>query len=65
MKSIDESSGVIRRNHKNNIKFGECSKCKILNRLFHLAESNRDYWLITELFVSLHGNKDYCKYAYE
>jgi len=40
-----------------------CKKCKKLDELFESIENstNRDYWLMTELFMSLHGGKDYCK----
>lgn len=42
----------------------KCNKCLYLNELFgNLVKtgksSNRDYWLMTELFVMLHG-VDYC-----
>ncbi len=39
-----------------------CKKCKYLSELYESIEnpSNRDYWLMTELFVMLHG-KDYCE----
>lgn len=39
------------------------SNCKKCNQLFELYErtpkTNRDYWLMTELFVFLHGS-DIC-----
>ena len=38
-----------------------CEKCKILFELYERTpKSNRDYWLMTELFVLLH-NSDECK----
>jgi len=39
-----------------------CLKCKILFELYeHTPETKRDYWLMTELFVMLHGT-DECNY---
>lgn len=37
-----------------------CKTCKILYNLFQLGLSNRGYWLLTELFIELHGGRDYC-----
>ena len=38
-----------------------CLKCKYLSELYgKTPKSNRDYWLMTELFVFLHGS-DECK----
>ena len=39
-----------------------CKKCKLLKRIFNdkTIKSNRDYWLMTEVFVFLHGGKSYC-----
>ena len=39
-----------------------CKSCKYLMELFKRIEksTNRDYWLMTELFVLLHDGKDYC-----
>jgi len=38
-----------------------CIKCKRLKELFERTpKSDRDYWLMTELFVLLHGT-DECK----
>jgi len=41
----------------------ECEKCTKLDELFKLIPNptNRDYWLMTELFMSLHDGKDYCR----
>ena len=40
-----------------NIK--RCKKCKHLFELYERTpKSNRDYWLITELFVLLHGSDE-------
>lgn len=37
-----------------------CKKCNLLTELYESTEkTNRDYWLMTELFIELHG-KDYC-----
>lgn len=38
-----------------------CKKCKLLNNIFKEINSNYEYWLFTELFVFLHGGKDYCR----
>jgi len=39
----------------------KCYACKLLQELFHNTKgTNRDYWVMTELFVMLHKNKDYC-----
>ena len=39
-------------------------KCDLLMELFKSAEqTNRNYWIMTELFVKLHGGKDYCQTA--
>jgi len=42
-----------------------CEKCDKLMDIYKSIEnpSNRDYWLMTELFVMLHDGKDYCKEA--
>lgn len=41
----------------------ECQKCKMLMELYESSEkSNRDYWIMTELFVMLHGS-DECRLA--
>ncbi len=38
-----------------------CEKCKQLKELYDSTpKSNRDYWLMTEIFVLLH-NGDVCK----
>ena len=38
-----------------------CDKCDKLMELFKSAEqTNRNYWLMTELFVMLHNGKDVC-----
>lgn len=37
-----------------------CEKCKILMELFERTpKTNRDFWLMTELFVMIHGS-DVC-----
>lgn len=39
-----------------------CKKCEYLMELFqHTPQTNRDYWVMTELFVFLHDGKDICK----
>ena len=38
-----------------------CKKCEQLKELFNRTpKSNKDYWLMTEIFVFLH-NGDVCK----
>ena len=39
-----------------------CKACKYLMELFKRIEktTNRDYWVMTELFMLLHDGKDYC-----
>jgi len=38
-----------------------CRKCELLDELFQRTPTtNRDYWVMTELFVYLHDGKDYC-----
>ncbi len=39
-----------------------CKACNYLMELFKNFKeaTNRDYWLMTELFVLLHNGKDYC-----
>lgn len=40
-----------------------CLKCKYLEELFERTlKSDRDYWLMTELFVLLHES-DFCEIA--
>ncbi len=38
---------------------GSCPHCAFLDTLGD-PQSNREYWLITEIFVHLHKGKDYC-----
>jgi len=39
----------------------KCEKCKMLMKLFERTPmTNKDYWLMTELFVMLHGS-DVCR----
>jgi len=43
----------------------ECNKCKLLMELFEQApQNNRNYWIMTELFMILHGS-DECNYGEE
>ena len=38
-----------------------CYKCDLLMKLFERTPlTNRDYWVMTELFVLLHDGKDHC-----
>ena len=46
----------------NIIKPKECRACYLMTELFkHAEQTNRNYYLLTELFVLLHDGKDYCK----
>lgn len=39
----------------------KCEKCEILFELYDQVEkTNRNYWLMTELFVMIHDGKDEC-----
>ena len=39
----------------------KCRKCDLLYELWdHTPKSDRDYWIMTELFVMLHDGKDVC-----
>jgi len=38
-----------------------CEKCELLMEFFERTPlTNRDYWVMTELFVFLHDGKDQC-----
>ena len=38
-----------------------CRSCDLLSQLAESAEKTEwNYWLMTEIFVRLHGGKDYC-----
>ena len=40
---------------------GTCKSCELLSELYEAADkSPRLYWVMTELFVLLHGGKDVC-----
>ena len=40
---------------------GVCVACELLFELFFSAEqTNRNYWIFTQLFVMLHDGKDAC-----
>ena len=47
----------------------KCPHCEFLSKVFSLdyngPENNREYWIFTEMFVYLHGGKDYCDYTTE
>ena len=49
------------------IKESKCPHCKFLSELFSNdeIESNREYWIMTEVFVYLHDGKDYCNYMHK
>ena len=40
----------------------ECKHCSFISKTFPSADqmTKREYWLMTEVFVYLHGGKDYC-----
>jgi DnaJ-class molecular chaperone len=39
----------------------KCKRCLLLEELYNNTEkTDRDYFVMTELFVTLHGDKDYC-----
>jgi hypothetical protein len=43
-----------------------CQACKLLEELFEgTVKSNREYWVMTELFVLLHNGYDVCPHAKE
>ncbi len=39
-----------------------CKHCEWIEEIFgdSKTETNRDYWIMTEIFVYLHNGKDYC-----
>lgn len=43
-----------------------CPHCEFLFKTFNPVErtdvTEREYWLMTEMFVYLHNGKDYCDY---
>jgi len=43
-------------------RMDKCEKCELLIELYgRTPESDRDYWIMTELFVMLHGS-DICNW---
>ena len=48
-----------------NIIKHECPHCKfVIDMLTKIKNpTNREYWLMTEVFVYLHGGKDYCNWG--
>lgn len=55
--------------NKIKISSNECPHCKFISTLFNDFNdfnendySNREYWIITEIFVYLHDGKDYCNW---
>jgi hypothetical protein len=43
----------------------KCSHCKFIDDIFGkvlkgVDATNREYWLMTEVFVYLHNGKDFC-----
>jgi len=44
----------------------KCPHCRFIDETFfgdHPIDSNRNYWQMTEVFVYLHGGKDYCDWG--
>ena len=43
----------------------ECPHCKFMEELFKEDDikTNREYWIMTEVFVYLHDGKDYCNWG--
>ncbi len=37
-----------------------CKHCDFIHKLGE-PQTNREYWIITEIFVHLHSGKDYCE----
>lgn len=57
---IEDNDGTVRWEEKGHGSM-TCRECEMLLELFELSgRSPREYWLMTELFVLLHGGKDYC-----
>jgi hypothetical protein len=48
-----------------NNKLDRCPHCDFIKKVFGniIDLSNREYWIMTELFVYLHNGKDYCNYS--
>jgi glutaredoxin len=40
----------------------KCPHCQFVKKLFtkHTIKTAKDYWIMTEVFVYLHGGKDHC-----
>jgi len=50
--------------NKSNLNEWQCQKCKFLSQLYkRTPQAPRDYWLMTELFVMLHGSDECDKKA--
>jgi len=47
------------KNKKSTTDIQPCPHCAFIETL-GLPQSNREYWIITEIFVYLHGGKDCC-----
>jgi hypothetical protein len=46
-----------------NSKLDSCPHCEFISKVFNSADmTNREYWIMTEVFVYLHNGKDYCDY---
>ena len=43
-------------------QFEKCPHCQFIATLCEVP-SNREYWIITEIFVYLHNGKDYCEFS--
>ena len=48
---------------KGKIVLGSCAHCEFIDKVFPDVDAltPREYWIMTEIFVYLHGRKDYCK----
>jgi hypothetical protein len=39
----------------------KCKHCEFIEIIFKMDDmTNREYWLMTEIFVYLHNDKDFC-----
>ena len=56
---MDKKSDII--NHNEKMRIDNCPHCEFINTRFLTTpeQNNREYWLMTEVFVYLHGT-DVC-----
>jgi len=57
---IDIISNINHYLWQDKIKLKDCPHCELLKRVFPEDMNNREYWIMTEIFVYLHNGKDYC-----